>query len=47
MVTDDNDVNAASENTFMQQSLKTYQIYFYRTYNKVHKFHSWGVCVQI
>ena len=46
-VTDDNYVIAASENILMQQSLKTYRIYFYRIYNKVHKFHGWGVCVQI
>ena len=40
----DNEVKLLSENFFM---LQKYNYTLIRTQNKVHRFHDWGVCVQI
>lgn len=40
----DNEVKLLSENFFM---LQKYYYTLIRTQNKVHRFHDWGVCVQI
>ena len=40
----DNEVKLLSENYFM---LQKYYYTLIRTQNKVHRFHDWGVCVQI